>query len=94
MQAIPIEHISENLRQFILNKTKETCNAIETLKAQYTKAVRSKDNETANRTCAQLADLCSPENPSIRIIGGASGYVLFDEKRLNLTPVFLKSSPL
>jgi len=84
MQVIPIEHIPQDLRELIAQKAKETCDAIESLKTQYAEAVRARDNETANRVCIELAKLCSPQNPAIRIVGGAGGYVEFDEKQIKI----------
>lgn len=73
MQAIPLAHIPRGLREFILTNVAETYRAVETLKVQYMEAFRRKDDASASRAYVQLAELCWPENPPIRVFGGEGG---------------------
>jgi hypothetical protein len=87
MQAILLQHVSDGFREFVVTNAAETCRAVEALKNRYAEAIRNKDYETENRTYRQVAELCCPDNPPIRIVGGSGGgYVLFDESRVRFLP--------
>jgi hypothetical protein len=71
------------LRQFIAKNTLETSEAVATLKAEYFESVRRRNYETSRRIYAGTAGVW-PRNLAVIIVGGQSGYVLFDEIRIRV----------
>jgi hypothetical protein len=86
MQAILLRHVPDAFRGFVAANAEVASRAVEALTRQYFEAVRNRDYETEARTYRQLAELCCPDNPAIRIVGGSNGYVLYDESLVQFTP--------
>lgn len=86
MRAMLLEHVPNSLRESIAANAAEACRRVHALTSQYAEANQKRDYESANRIYAELAELCCPRNPAIRITGGRGGYVVFDEQRIRLVP--------
>jgi hypothetical protein len=86
MQTILLQHVPDAFREFVAANAEVASRTVEALTRQYFEAVRNFDYTTEARTYKQLAELCCPDNPAIRIVGGSNGYVLYDESRVRFMP--------